>query len=220
MKKIKFLIILFVLVFAAVSCDVGRYQKIRIGVQGKSLYSVDPYESITITDFLVKKSPEDFDINKELVEYFSYELEKIFEKKIIVKKDTRLEDENFENIEFWKSFIPDTAGTLVFTGSIEYTEEVRKALIDSGKRRFETPFPAESRMYQRKFYTINLDLYLIETKTGRSIYKKTIKETKAYTNPNQSASYAFYELMKKAKDRFLRDLTGGQRLQERYLILK
>ena len=106
------------------------------------------------------------------------------------------------------------------TGSAEYTEETRKALLKKAKKRYEDPFPSQSRLEERKFFTLNVNLFLIDAQSGDALYKREFKETKAYDNPNQTAYFAFFDLVQQVKEKLLRTVLGAEQLQERYLITR
>ncbi|MCK4429779.1 MAG: hypothetical protein KAW19_00605, partial [Candidatus Aminicenantes bacterium] len=65
---------------------------------------------------------------------------------------------------------------------------------------------------------LNIDIYIIEAQSGKTLYKRNFKETKSYKNPNQTAFFAFFDLMQSVKDKLLRNLFGESRIQERYII--
>ena len=68
MKKAKaaFLISLLFLL----SCNSSNYWKMRIEIPGDSILNLENFKEIVITDFLIKKETKDFDLNKEIVDYF------------------------------------------------------------------------------------------------------------------------------------------------------
>jgi len=158
------------------------------------------------------------DINKEMKEYFSFEFGK--------KSDLSISTENleltgtdvFEDKAFWKSVAAGSDQDLLFTGSIEYKSEIRKALVNEEKRQFEDPFPRDTELEQRQFYTLFFNLYLIDSKTGDTLYTRNFKETKNYINPNQTAYFAFFDLLQIVKTKLFRAFLGDDEIQERYLI--
>ena len=204
--------------FLLFSCGTGEHVRVRIEMPRKSPINLQDFEEITITNFLVKKEAKDFDLNKELTEYFAVELEQKIKNKITNTEVALPNEEVFQDKTYWQNVLPDKKGALFFTGSLEYTEEIRKAIKSASKRRFEEPFPEESRIEQRKFYSLSLDLYLIDTQTGEALYKRTFKESKAYKNPNQTAYFAFFDMMLSVRDKLFRQIAGGEQIQERYLI--
>ena len=216
-RKSSTLILLLSLGFL-LSCGTGEQVRLRIEMPQKTLINLDDFKEIAITNFLVKEEAKDFDLNKELTEYFTVELNQKIKNKISSTKVDMQNEEVFQDKQFWQKVSPEKKGTLLFTGSLEYTEEIRKAIKSASKRRFEEPFPEESRIEERRFYSLSLHLYLIEAQSGEAIYERTFKESNAYKNPNQTAYFAFYDMMLNIRDKLFRQILEEKQIQERYLI--
>jgi hypothetical protein len=167
---------------------------------------------------LIKEETKDFNLNQELVDYFSFEISQNIKGKVSIKEIT-FEEEPFKNEAFWKNLLPDRKKAILFTGGVQYTEEIRKAILQKQKARFEDPFVSKKRsLAERRFYTLNLDLYIIEAKTGKVLYERNFKESKGFENPKQTAPFAFFELIQRVKVKFFRIIFGDTSIQERYLI--
>jgi len=210
-------ILLFGLLFL-LSCGTGEHVRLRIEMPRKAPINLEYFEEISITNFLVKEEVKDFDLNKELTKYFTTELEQKTQKKITSTEVALQSEDVFQDKTFWQKISPEKKGALLFTGSMEYTEEVRKSIKSAKKRRFAEPFPEESRIEERRFYSLSLHLYLIDTQSGEVLYKRTFKESKSYKNPNQTAYFAFYDMMLIVRDKLFRQILGEEQIQERYLI--
>lgn len=216
MKKIR--IVLFLTILFSFSCVSSDYWKLKIEVPGRTSFDLDQYNEVVITNFLIKEETKDFSLNQELVDYFSFEIGQNFKGKISIKEIT-FEEEPFKNEAFWKNLLPDRKKAILFTGGVQYTEEIRKAILQKQKDRFEDPFVSKKRsLAERRFYTLNLDLYIIDAKTGKTLYKRNFKESKGFENPKQTAPFAFFELIQKVKAKFFRNILGQTSIQERYLI--
>ena len=216
MKKIKIALVLTILF--SFSCASNEYWKLKIEVPGKTSFDLDQYNEVVITNFLIKEETKGFNLNQELVDYFSFEIGQNFKGKVSIKEIT-FEEEPFKNEAFWKNLLPDRKKAILFTGGVQYTEEIRKAILQRRKERFEDPFVSKKRsLAERRFYTLNLDLYIIDAKTGKTLYKRNFKESKGYENPRQTAPFAFFELIQRVKAKFLRNIFGEATIQERYLI--
>ncbi len=216
MKKIKIVLILSLLF--SFSCVSNEYWKLKIEIPRKTSFNLDQYNEVVITNFLIRKENKDFNLNQELVDYFSFEIGKNFKGKVS-KKEITFEEEPFTNETFWKNLLPDRKEAILFTGGVQYTEEIRKAILKQQKRRFEDPFDSEKRsLVERRFYTLNLDLYIIDAKTGKTLYKRNFKESKTFENPRQTAPFAFFELLQNTKTKFFRNILGAASIQERYII--
>jgi UDP-N-acetylglucosamine:LPS N-acetylglucosamine transferase len=216
MKKIKIALVLTILF--SFSCASNDYWKLRIEVPGKASFNLDQYNEVVITNFLIKKETKDFSLNQELVDYFSFEIGQNFKGTVSIKEIT-FEEEPFKNEAFWKNLLPDRKKAILFTGGAQYTEEIRKAILQKQRARFEDPFVSKKRsLAERRFYTLNLDFYIIDAKTGKTLYKRNFKESKGYENPKQTAPFAFFELIQRVKAKFFRNILGAVSIQERYLI--
>lgn len=210
-------ILLLSLVFC-ISCGTGEHMRMRIELPRKALISLKDFKEITITNFLVKKEAEEFDLNKELQEYFTTELDQKLKKEVSTTEIPIANEDVFQDKSFWQNRVSADKGTILFTGSLEYTEEIRKSIKSAEKRRFEQPFPEESRIEERRFYSLTLHLFLINPQSGEALYERTFKESKAYKNPNQTAYFAFYDMLLNVRDKLFRQILGGEQIQERYLI--
>jgi hypothetical protein len=192
---------------------------IRIEPLGKIVFDLDQFSEIFVTDFLIKNQSKGLDLNAEIIDYFLSELGNNFKGKVSTKKITMEKEEVFKNEDFWKNLSADKEKTLLLTGSIQYKEEVRKAVLGRRKKDSEDPFQAEKTLTVQRFYLLNLDLYLIDGKTGKALYKKSFKESRNYKNPEQTAYFAFFDLIKVVKEKLFRDLLGERKIQLRYLII-
>lgn len=216
MKKIKIFFLLALLFH--LSCASGNYWKLRIELPGKPVLDLNQYNEIVITNFFIKKETKDFNLNKEIVDYFVSEIGQEFKGKIISKKIPLDKEELFQNEGFWKNQSAELKETVLLTGSAHYTQEIRKAILETRKKRPEDPFPSSKALAERRFYTLNLNLYFIDSKTGKALYKRTFKESKGYENPKQTAHFAFFDLIQRVKGKLFHNILGGVKIQERYLI--
>lgn len=216
MKKIKIVLILTILF--SFSCASNDYWKLRIEVPGRTSFDLDQYSEFVITNFLIKEETKDFNLNQELVDYFSFEIGQNFNGKVSIKEIT-FEEKPFKNEAFWKNLLPAQKKAILFTGGAQYTEEIRKAILQEKKERFEDPFVSKKRgLAERRFYTLNIDLYIIDAKTGKTLYTRNFKESKSFENPKQTAPFAFFDLIQRVKAKFFRNILGEASIQERYLI--
>jgi hypothetical protein len=179
---------------------------------------LDEFKEIVITDFLIKKQTKDIDLNKEIVEYLTSEIAKNFNGKVSPTKISVENDNIFGNENFWKNLFSASEETVVLTGSAQFTEEIRKAILERRKQRFEDPFPAEKALEERRFYNLNFNLYLIDSKTGKALYQREFKESRGYDNPKQTAFFAFFDLIQAVKGKLFSQILGERKIQERYLI--
>ena len=185
----------------------------------ETVLNLNQFEEIILTNFWIKKQTKDINLSQEIIDYFHFALEKNFKGKITSKEIPFSQDNIFNNPSFWKETNLSSKKALFFTGIASYGEEVRKAILEERRSdRFESPFPAEKKLVERKFYNLNLDIYLIDSQSGEIVYKRSFKESRGYRNPNQTAYFAFFDLIQNVKNKLFRNILGGKIIEERYLI--
>lgn len=215
MKKTNFLIILAIIF--SFSCTSVNYWKVKLELPGISPVNLDEFKELLITNFFIEKETKDFNLNKELVDYFSAELGNFYKGKINSREITPEKKDMFKEADFWKNLIPGVKETLFLTGTSEYSKEVRKAILEKSQR--SDDFTSSKKgLAERKFYTLILHLYLIDAHTGKILYDKDFKETRGYENPRQTAHFAFFDLVQQAQVKFFRNILGIERVEQRYLI--
>lgn len=202
------------------SCSQTNYVKIRMEIPKKPEIDLTSYKDIFVTNFLENEEVKEFDINQEILDYFSSELKKHLKKDVKTTDISVKNEEDFKNPDNWKNINSEVEKAAFFTGSVKYSEETRKSLRKQEKRRFDDPFPEESRIEARSFYSLELQIYLIDTQTGKIIYDRNFKENKSYENPNQTPQFAFFDLILEVRDKLLEDIQGYDRIKERYLLVK
>lgn len=215
------------LVLALAACSSSNATRLRIQIPRRAEVRLADFDGIAMTNFLIQSDDEadakkvelDFDLNQELIDYLSNELKIELEEDVDIHT-LDLEDEAlFEDEQFWQNFSKDGKKVLIISGTMQYGQETRKALISKEKRQHETPFPQPERLQTRKFYTLNMHIHILDSESGVNLYNQTFKETRAYSNPNQTAQFAFYDLLYEIKEKLFREMMGGEKIQERYLII-
>ena len=220
LKNNKWIWLFFLFVLYSCSTGGGRYWRVRVEMPRPISFELDRFEEMVVTNFLVEKERTDFDLNKETTEYFSFEFGKNIEIPVSKADVAPANAEAFEQADFWTDIPTETEHAIIFTGTIDYRSEVRKALVDREKRQFEDPFPDRTALEERKFFTLFFNLYLIDSNTGETLYQRNFKETRNYQNPNQTAYFAYFDLIQSVKDKLFQAFLAEELLQERYLIAK
>ncbi len=215
MKKNKTILIL--LLSFLVSCSSVNHVRVNVEVPGKPLFDINQFDEIIVTDFFVKKETEDFDLNQELVNYFETQMKQSFEAEVSSRRVSLSDEKLFKDKAFWKNIQPDSQETVLFTGTVDYLEEVRKSIVQTKKKADDT-FDRDKAIEERRFYTLTLNFYLIDAQTGEVLHTKAFKETRGYKNPNQTAAFAFFDLADTVKEKFFSNVLGTVKTQQRYLI--
>ena len=212
--------ILLLCVLALCACSGGRHWKVRVEMPRAISFELERFQELIITDFLIKSERKDMDLNKEMVEYLSFEFGQNIVAPVSAKEIDLTTEDIFKDETFWSAVPTELEEAIILTGSVEYKSEIRKALVDEEKRQFEDPFPRQSGLEERKFYTLFFDLYMIDAKTGKILYTRNFKQTKHYANPNQTAYFAFFDLIQLVKDKLFQAFLGEEHPQQRYLLSK
>lgn len=218
MKRLKNSGLLILILLLTQACAPDEYYRVRIRIPRRAEIQLAEFEGIVITDFLTKSEFEDFDLSKELKEYFAGELEVELNESVQRENIEVSDEESFEDQEFWKTLPIEVQKSVIFSGTAEYSQETRKALISKDKDQFEDPFPSQERLATRKFYTLQMNIRIINSETGEVTYSQDFKESKSYTNPNQTAYFALFDLAYLVKEKLFREIMGGERFQQRYLL--
>lgn len=218
MKKNKLLFALILLYLA--SCSSVNYTKVAVQVPVKAVLDINQFDEIVVSDFLIKKAPKDFDLNQELVTFFSTEMTQSIKGKVSRRRVSLDNEELLKNASFWKELLSDSQKTALFTGIAEYTEEIRKAIVRTKSKRSDDAFSREGAVEERRFYTLQLSLFLIDSQTGETLYTQAFRETQSYKNPKQIGHFAFFDIAEKVKAKFFDQILGRLNTQQRYLILR
>ncbi len=218
MKKNKLLFALILLFLAY--CSSVNQTKVPVRVPVKAVIDINQFDEIIISDFLIKKTPEDFDLSQELVTFFSTEMAQSIKGKISTRRISLDNEELFKNASFWKELLSGAQNTALITGTAEYTEEIRKAILRTKKKRSDDDFSRSGAVEERRFYTLNMSLYLIDSQTGEPLYTQAFKETQGYINPKQIGPFAFFDIAEKVKAKFFAHILGRVDAQQRYLIFR
>lgn len=203
------------------ACATREARRVSLGIPGYTPLAPADLGEVRITNFRSENPTEEFDAAKEFVEYMSVELARRFEGRIAripvpADKAGRSEDR-----AFWAGLPAGPGPTLFLTGSVSYTEEVRKALAVADEKEIDGPFRQEKKgLSERRIYTMTIDIALIRGGTGEVVLAKRFKESSTYPDPNVPYGYAFHELAPHVRARFLRTIFGDSRLQERYLYTR
>jgi len=215
MKKNKVIFIL--LLFFFVSCSSVNYFRVNLEVPGRPVFDINQFDEIIVTDFFIKQETKDFDLNQELVNYFETQMKQNFKAKVSARRVSLSDEKLLKDKAFWKNIQPDSQDTVLFTGTVDYLEEVRKAIVQI-KKKADATFQRDKAIEERRFYTLTLVFYMIDAQTGEILYTKDFKETQGYRNPNQTAAFAFFDLADTVRSKFFSNVLGAVKIQQRYLI--
>lgn len=206
------------LVLGLAFCRTTSSDRLRVEIPSPAAFNIETIDRLFLTNFKLVEEDKTLDLNKELRDYWSGEMASRFKGKVSLR-DIRFEkDSLFEEAGFWKELSGAAPRSVILTGQVGFSLEVRKALTEKERGGIEEPFFKEKTWDTRKSYTLDARLYLIAADTGRVILDRDYKETITPPNADQVPVFILYELLQRVKVRFLRDAFGAPRLQDRYLI--
>ena len=210
------------LILLLTACRGGgdTYRKIRMEIPAYSPFEAREFEQAVFGGFLVAKSPEGFDLNKEIIDYLSPEFERRLHFQVSVRPIALENDEVFRKADFWKAQASAPGRSLFVTGKAELSRETRKSVLGRPRPDIDEPGPQEKGIVERALYALNLHLYLIRGDSGEIVLDREFKESKAYASARPRADFAFYDLIQRVKTKLFRPGLSEDRLQERYLLVK
>ncbi|OGD24551.1 MAG: hypothetical protein A2Y56_13100 [Candidatus Aminicenantes bacterium RBG_13_63_10] len=215
--------VLFLLSFLAASAACSRntaYVRVRLEVPTAPAVKVADYREIAVAGFCLPEPSTDVDLDQDLSAFFEAEL-KIRSGAAVSRRRLTLDDEALLGQEdFWKMANGAENKTLFLTGKARFEQELRKALLEKGGRRGEDPFRKDKVWEERKAFTLEASLMLIDGTTGRPVFERDYKEVATYSNIRQPASFALFDILQRLKVKFFRAVLGTERTQERYLLIK
>jgi len=195
-------------------------EKVRIEVPAPPTLKLDGAAEIVIAPFWLEKEVKEFDLNEDLTGYLLEEFKTKFPGRVSAKPVVWSGAEMAAQPEAWKKAALGPAGTLVLTGKAAFSQESRKALLSSEKRKFEDPFEPEKKWAERRNFDLKLEVLLLKAETGETAAQSSFQETLNYENMKQTPAFAFHDLLDRIKPRLFRFLFGSARIQERFLLLK
>jgi hypothetical protein len=93
-------------------------------------------------------------------------------------------------------------------GTASLSGKAQKALLEAGVPK-DGPFRLENRgLSERKRFTLALECSLIDASSGETILKKSVKETRTYSDVQQTAEFALFDLLPAIKARLFPALFG------------
>jgi hypothetical protein len=195
-------------------------EKVRIEIPAIPVLETENFTEIVLAPFWLDKEVKEFDLNKDLADYLLEEFKVKFPGRVSTKPVVWTGAEMAAQPEAWKKAALGPAGTLVLTGKAAFSQETRKALLSSDKKKFEDPFEPEKKWVERRNFDLKLEVVLLKADTGKVLSQNTFQETLNYENAKQTPVFAFHDLLDRIKPRLIRSLFGSARIQERFLLLK
>jgi hypothetical protein len=206
---------------AAAACSLDSpYVRVRVEMPTPAAVRTVDYREIVVAGFVATRPAEDVDLNDGLSSFFESELKVRVPAAAVSRRPAPESEDALKQEEIWRAAAGPERKVLFLAGKARFDQELRKALLESGPSRAEEPFSRDKVWEERKSFTLEATLMLIDGSTGRPIFEKEYKETATYANTRQPAGFALFDVLQRLKVKFFRDALGSQRIQERYLLYK
>jgi hypothetical protein len=212
-------ILLAVIALGLASCADRAPIKVSIEIPGSAALPRDSIKALLLAGFYQEKPFQGFNVDAALVRYFLDEFKPRIKGPVEAAPIVWPGPEALTDKEFWKK---TGAGrkAIILTGKATFVQETRKALLEGDSRDFDGPFKPRDPWSERKFFSLQLDLALIDARTGEPVFRKNYQETINSDNVKQTAEFAVFDMMGRIRTKLLRSLFGLERPLDRYLLVK
>lgn len=171
------------------------------------------YETIVV-DFKEVEPVPDLNLGRSLSDYVEAELRRVFKGTVsrpAVGRDAAAPGDDKDR---WASAGAGLKKAVFLVGTAALRGQAQKALLASGVPA-DGPFKLENQgLVERKRFTLTIEWSLIDVSGGRTILKKSIKETRTYSDIQQTAEFALFDLLPAVKARLFPALFGRPRVEK------
>jgi hypothetical protein len=218
-KKLRFGTVL-ALALVLPGCSSLSSRQVTVAIPLASPAAVANDKEIVVMDFIETSGIPDCSLGRKLAEYLETEIRREFKGKVSRRGAPPGEGATTPGAEFWRSAVAGLDGAAVLAGSVGLSQDVQKALRDIDIPK-DGPFKLENRgLLERKRFILTFQALLIDAVTGEVILKKDFKETRFYTDIEQTAEFALFDLFPLVKAKLFPALFGRQTTVERYLLVR
>jgi tetratricopeptide (TPR) repeat protein len=178
-------------------------QKITIEIPAASPVGIEAYREIVVAEFAEAAPVTDLKLGRTFSEYLETELRRVF-KGTVSRRD----------------LAPSPEDAVFLSGTVGLVREPQKALRQSGIPT-DGPFNLENRLFaERTRFILTFGYLLVEAATGRVMQKGGFKETRIFTNVDQTPEFALFDFLPAVKARLAAAIFGNRTVGERYLLLR
>jgi hypothetical protein len=175
------------------------------------------YETIVV-DFMEVEAVPDIDLGRSLSEYLETELRREFKGTVLRRPEGRGPAATGDDKDRWISAGAGLKKAVFLVGTAGLSGQAQKALQETGVPK-DGPFSLENRgLAERKRFTLAVEYSLIDASSGETILKRSIKETRIYSDIQQTAEFALFDLLPAAKARLFPTLFGRAPVEKRDLL--
>jgi len=203
---------------AAAACFSRLPVPVRVQMPGVSAFPPGLFSEIIVTDFRDDAPSPDFALGRELQGYLAAEIGRSFKgtvSRLDISRDGRSSP---DDPAFWKQAASGREHSVFLTGSAGLVGQTRKAL-EKKNLPVDGPFNLDRRgLIEQRRWTLSIDLAVVSAATGETLYQRTFREERDYSDLDKPAEFAFAELADHIRARLFPVLFGAPTIEERTLL--
>ena len=206
-------------ILLSAACSAVSTVTTKIDIPAVPALKLDGAAELVLADFLVETPSKEFEVGTAVVQYLRDAMKSEFKGRLSTVPLAWTDAAMADKADVWTRLLADPKGKLILTGRLQYSQDVRKALVAKDRRAIDDgPFAPEKPWSERKNFELKLDVYVIRAETGEILLKRDFLESVLVENRKQTAEFALYELLQRVRLKLFRLLFGTVRNQERYLL--
>lgn len=210
--------VLAIILAAAPACLPTSPVPVKVEMPGVSAFPPGLFSEIIVTDFRDDAPSPDFALDRELQGYLAAELGRSFKGAVSRMDLSRAGKATADDPAFWKQAAAGREHSVFLAGSAGLVGQTRKAL-EKKNLPVDGPFNLDRRgLIEQRRWTLSIDLAVVSAATGETLYKRTFREERDYSDLDKPAEFAFAELADRIRARLFPVLFGAPTIEERTLL--
>jgi hypothetical protein len=193
-----------------------------IGVQeekpGVAVLQPGLFNEIIVTDFRDDAPSPDFALGRELQSYLAVELGRAFRgavSRMDLSRDGKIAA---GDPAFWRQAAAGRERAVFLTGSAGLVGRTLKALKKKSLP-VDGPFNLDGRgLIEQRRWILSIDLAVVSAATGETLYQRTFRENRDYSDLDKPVEFVFAELVDRILARLFPVLFGAPTIEERALL--
>jgi hypothetical protein len=201
-------------------CSLAPTRRVTIEVPAVSPIGIQNYGEIVVADFKEGAPVPDLALGRDIADYLAREMKTAFRGRVSRRSLPEHSQPATQIGAAAGSAGREPGGILLLSGEARLLQESQKALSDAGLPE-DGPFKFEGRgLVERKRFTLEIALRLVDAARGETILERTFTETRTYDNAQTHPGFALFDLLPVIKGKLFPQLFGRQALEQRTLLLR
>jgi len=212
------LVLLAAVLAAEAACLPEPAVPVRVNMPGVSAFPAGLFREIIVANFREDEPSPELALGRELQSYLTAELDRSFDGPVSRVTVLWEDGASLDDPGFWKQLAADKERAVVLAGTVGLSGQVRKAL-HKKMVPLDGPFKFDDRGFlEYLHYTLSIDLVVLSSETGESLFHKSFREEKDYTDIEKPGEFAFSELADRFRARLFPLFLGTSTPEERILL--